>query len=76
MQPQPLPQRGLSIRAETARLHPTVKEIPMKRAITLMLLALFSMGTLTACNTMAGAGEDIQTAGEKIEKEAVEEKND
>ena len=42
----------------------------MKRLITLMLLAMFSMGTLTACNTMAGAGEDIQAGGEKIEDKA------
>ena len=48
----------------------------MKRMIALMLLALFSTGMLTACNTMAGAGEDIQAAGEAIEEEAVEEKND
>ena len=48
----------------------------MKRLIALMLLALFSMGTLSACNTMAGAGEDIQQAGEAIEDEAVEEQND
>lgn len=48
----------------------------MKRLIVLMLLALFSMGTLSACNTMAGAGEDIQQAGEAIEDEAVEEQND
>lgn len=44
----------------------------MKRLIALMLLALFSMGTLTACNTMAGAGEDIQQAGEALEEEAVD----
>lgn len=48
----------------------------MKRLIALMLLALFSTATLTACNTMAGAGEDIQSAGEAIEEEAVEEQND
>jgi entericidin A len=48
----------------------------MKRLIALMLLTLFSAGTLTACNTMAGAGEDIQQAGEAIEDEAVEEQND
>ncbi len=42
----------------------------MKRLIALMLLSLFSIGTLTACNTMAGAGEDIQEAGEAIEDEA------
>lgn len=42
----------------------------MKRLITLMLLAMFSMGTLTACNTMAGVGEDVQSAGEKVEEKA------
>ncbi len=42
----------------------------MKRLIALMLLALFSMGTLTACNTMAGAGKDIEKAGDKIEDKA------
>jgi entericidin A len=54
----------------------TAKEIPMKRLIALMLLALFSTGTLTACNTMAGVGEDVEAAGEAIEEEAVEEQND
>lgn len=29
---------------------------------------------LTACNTMEGAGRDIQAGGKKIEKEAVENK--
>jgi entericidin A len=42
----------------------------MKRLITLMLLALFSMGTLTACNTMAGVGRDVESAGDKIEDKA------
>lgn len=42
----------------------------MKRLITLMLLALFSMGTLTACNTMAGVGKDVEKAGDKIEDKA------
>ena len=42
----------------------------MKRLIALMLLAMFSMGTLTACNTMAGAGKDVQKAGEKVEDKA------
>jgi entericidin A len=48
----------------------------MNRLIALMLLALFSTATLTACNTMAGVGEDVQSAGEALEDEAVEEKND
>ncbi len=42
----------------------------MKRLTALMLLALFSMGTLSACNTMAGAGEDVQKVGEKVEDKA------
>ena len=46
------------------------KEICMKRLTALMLLALFTMGTLTACNTMAGAGKDVQKVGEKVEDKA------
>ena len=42
----------------------------MKRLITLMLLSMFSMGTLTACNTMAGVGKDVEKAGDKIEDKA------
>lgn len=42
----------------------------MKRLITVMLLAMFSMGTLTACNTIAGAGKDIEKVGDKIEDKA------
>jgi len=42
----------------------------MKRIVVLLMLALFSMSTLTACNTMAGAGKDVQKAGEKIEDKA------
>lgn len=44
----------------------------MKRFVVLMLVSMFSMGTLTACNTMAGAGQDVQKAGEKVEEKAVE----
>ena len=42
----------------------------MKRLMALLLLALFSVGTLTACNTVAGAGKDVQKAGEKVEDAA------
>lgn len=47
-----------------------MKRVIFKRAIYLLMLCLFSGGFLTACNTMAGAGEDIQEAGESIEDEA------
>jgi predicted small secreted protein len=39
----------------------------MKKIVALTLLALFSAGVLSACNTVAGAGKDVQKAGEKIE---------
>src|SRR5690606_18419869 len=52
------------------RPSPLPRRFPMKRLLALLLLSLFSMGTLTACNTMAGVGEDIEAAGDKIEDEA------
>lgn len=42
----------------------------MKRPLALLLFAMFSAGTLGACNTMAGVGEDIEEAGDTIEDEA------
>ena len=42
----------------------------MKRMIILMLLAMFSTGTLTACNTVKGVGKDVQKAGDKVEEAA------
>jgi predicted small secreted protein len=42
----------------------------------LMLLAALSLGSisLTACNTIQGAGKDVERAGEKVQSEAVEHK--
>ena len=45
----------------------------MKRLIVLMLLAMFAAATLTACNTMAGAGKDVQKAGEEVEDAATKD---
>ena len=42
----------------------------MKRAMTLLMLALFSTAVLCGCNTMAGAGKDVQKVGEKVEDKA------
>jgi entericidin A len=42
----------------------------MKRLIALMLMAAFSTSALTACNTMAGAGKDVQKVGEKVQDKA------
>ena len=42
----------------------------MKRAMTLLMLALFSPAVLSGCNSMAGAGKDVQKFGEKVEDKA------
>ncbi|KAF1726266.1 entericidin A/B family lipoprotein [Pseudoxanthomonas japonensis] len=42
----------------------------MKRAMMLLLTAMFSMAVLSGCNTMAGAGKDVQKVGEKVEDKA------
>lgn len=38
----------------------------MKRSIALLLLAMFTAGFLTSCNTVRGAGQDVERAGEAI----------
>jgi entericidin B len=35
---------------------------------TIMLIGM--LGTITGCNTMAGAGRDIERGGEKIQEKA------
>ena len=42
----------------------------MKRAMTLLMLALFSTAVLSGCNTMAGPGTDVQKVGEQVEDKA------
>ncbi len=42
----------------------------MKRVVALMLLSMFSVALLSGCNTVAGAGKDVQKAGEKVEDAA------
>lgn len=39
----------------------------MKQLARVAVVALMCAGFLAACNTIAGAGKDIQRAGEKIE---------
>ncbi len=46
------------------------ERLTMKRLIALMLMAMFSTATLSACNTMAGAGKDVQKVGEKVQDKA------
>jgi predicted small secreted protein len=47
----------------------------MKRLIALMLATSYViLGGLAACNTIQGAGKDVERGGEKIQKEAQENK--
>ncbi|MDR2871599.1 MAG: entericidin A/B family lipoprotein [Xanthomonadaceae bacterium] len=39
----------------------------MKRVIALLLLSLTSVSLLSACNTIAGAGKDVERAGQEIQ---------
>ena len=56
-------------------IHNRPQEIAMI-AKTLLLLAALSLGsiTLSACNTVQGAGKDVERAGEKVQQEAQEHK--
>ena len=39
----------------------------MKRLFAMLILVMFASASLTACNTVAGAGKDLKKVGEKIE---------
>lgn len=39
----------------------------MKRTLTMLLAALFAVSLLSGCNTIRGAGEDIERGGEAIQ---------
>jgi predicted small secreted protein len=45
-----------------------------KLMLVLVALTIGSPVLLTGCNTMQGAGRDIEKAGNKIQEEAVEHK--
>jgi len=47
----------------------------MTKFLSLLTLGLFSLGGLTACNTIEGIGNDVQAAGEKLGETAEENKN-
>ena len=47
----------------------------MKRLIALILAATYVLlAGLAGCNTIQGAGKDVERGGEKIQKEAQEQK--
>ncbi|CAO1660158.1 entericidin A/B family lipoprotein [Salinicola sp. LHM] len=42
----------------------------MKRLIAFSLFALFSAGILAGCNTVDGAGKDVEAGGEAVQDAA------
>lgn len=44
------------------------------KKLTALLLSLFFVLTVTACNTMEGVGEDMGAAGDAIDRKAEEKK--
>ena len=42
----------------------------MKRYLSVLLLALMAATVLGGCNTMEGAGKDIEKAGEEVQDAA------
>lgn len=40
----------------------------MQRLLALVMLSLFALSLLSGCNTMRGAGEDIEEGGEAIQR--------
>jgi len=46
----------------------------IKRLVLLLAALSFGSLSLTACNTVQGAGKDVERAGEKVQSEAVEHK--
>ncbi len=67
----------LTATTRLSRDHPSTKGDTMKRLLAFALAATFalpSFALLSGCNTVEGAGKDIQKGGEKIKNEARENK--
>jgi len=42
----------------------------MKRTLALLMISLFTVSLLGGCNTIRGAGQDIEEGGEAIQESA------
>lgn len=42
----------------------------MKRTLLMLLAALFAVSLLSGCNTIRGAGQDIERGGEAVQEAA------
>jgi predicted small secreted protein len=46
----------------------------IKKLMLLLAVLIFGPITLSACNTVQGAGRDVEKLGDKVQSEAVEHK--
>jgi predicted small secreted protein len=46
----------------------------MKRTLITLLACCFTFGVLAGCNTIEGAGKDVEKAGEKVQGAAKDAK--
>jgi predicted small secreted protein len=49
-------------------------EVMIAKMVLLLMALSIGSATLTACNTVQGAGKDVEKAGQKVQEEAVEHK--
>ena len=45
------------------------------KGLLIVMIALFGLSELTACNTVEGAGRDLEAAGDSIEDSAEDHKH-
>jgi predicted small secreted protein len=46
----------------------------IRKLVLLLATLMFASISLTACNTMQGAGRDVEKLGSKVQEEAIEHK--
>jgi predicted small secreted protein len=52
----------------------TTSQNSLKRVVALIACAAITVGALSACNTVEGAGKDVKSTGKAIEKTAHDSK--
>ena len=66
---------SLCARSKSGNSSTPLERNAMLAKFVLLLAALsFASISLTACNTVQGAGKDVEKAGQKVQEEAVEHK--
>jgi predicted small secreted protein len=68
------PRNPARANALSAKASPACQEIPMRTSL-ITTLALLAGLSLTACNTVGGAGKDMSSAGKAVTKTANDAKN-